>query len=158
MANINLDMPILLAPSKDVVVIGGEHSSLGSTAREAAQAVGVLLSPDPFPEEVVFIRSDQYAFIRAGIPALYLDGGVVSADGQRDPELAQRKFMRDHYHQPSDEATLPIAWDDAARLARLGAQIGQRVADAPQPPQWLPGDFFGTTFAQVPMAEPAAAP
>ena len=158
--NINLDMPVLLAPSKDVVVIGGEHSSLGDTARQAAQDIGVMLSPDPFPEEVVFIRSDQYAFVRGGIPALYLDGGVVSADGQRHPELAQRKFMRDNYHQPSDDMTLPIAWDDAARLARLAARIGQQVADAAQPPQWKPGDFFGTTFAQVPLppAEPAAAP
>ena len=147
-ANINMDMPVLLAPSRDMVPIGIEHSSLKSALDIAAKEIGVSLSPDPFPEEVVFVRSDQYAFIRAGIPAVYLDGGVISADGVRDPKLALRKFMREHYHQPSDEATLPIAWGDALRLAKLNARIGQLVGDAATRPTWNTGDFFGETFAR----------
>lgn len=146
-ANINMDMPVLLAPSKDVVPIGIEHSTLKSTLEIAAKEIGVDLSPDPFPEEVVFVRSDQYAFIRAGIPAVYLNGGTVSADGVRDPNMALRKFLREHYHQPSDEATLPIAYGDALRLAKLNARIGQLVGDAAERPQWNDGDFFGETFA-----------
>jgi Zn-dependent M28 family amino/carboxypeptidase len=146
-ANINMDMPVLLAPSKDVVPIGVEHSTLKNTLDAAAKEIGVQLSPDPFPEEVVFVRSDQYAFIRAGIPAVYLTGGVVSADGVRDPNLALRKFLREHYHQPSDEATLPIAWGDALRLAKLNARIGRLVGDAAERPRWNAGDFFGGKFA-----------
>ncbi len=146
-ANINMDMPVLLAPSKDVVPIGIEHSSLKSALDTAAKEIGVDLSPDPFPEEVVFVRSDQYAFIRAGIPAIYLDGGTVSADGVRDPKLALRKFLREHYHQPSDEATLPIAYGDALRLAKLNARIGQLVGDITARPKWNAGDFFGGKFA-----------
>ena len=148
-ANINMDMPVLLAPSKDVVPIGIEHSSLKSALDTAAKEVGATLSPDPFPEEVVFVRSDQYAFIRAGIPAVYLNGGIASADGVRDPKLALRKFLREHYHQPSDEATLPIAWGDALRLAKLNARIGQLIGDAAQRPTWNAGDFFGETFAKA---------
>ena len=147
-ANINMDMPVLLAPSTDVVPIGVEHSSLKGVLDTAAKDIGVKLSPDPFPEEVVFVRSDQYAFIRAGIPAVYLDGGVVSADGKRDPKLAFTNFLREHYHQPSDEAELPIAYGDAARLARLNARIGRIVGDAAQRPTWNAGDFFGDKFAR----------
>lgn len=147
-ADINMDMPVLLAPSKDVVPIGIEHSTLKSALDTAAKELGVGLSPDPFPEEVVFVRSDQYAFIRAGIPAVYLDGGTLSADGVRDPKMALRKFLRDHYHQPSDEATLPIAYGDALRLAKLNARIGQLVGDAAERPTWNAGDFFGETFAR----------
>ena len=147
-ADINMDMPVLLAPSKDVVPIGIEHSTLKAALDTAAKELGVGLSPDPFPEEVVFVRSDQYAFIRAGIPAVYLDGGTLSADGVRDPKLALRKFLRDHYHQPSDEATLPIAYGDALRLAKLNARIGQLVGDAAERPAWNAGDFFGETFAR----------
>ncbi len=147
-ANINMDMPVLLAPSKDVVPIGIEHSTLKAALDTAAKELGVGLSPDPFPEEVVFVRSDQYAFIRAGIPAVSLDGGTVSADGVRDPKMALRKFLRDHYHQPSDEATLPIAYGDALRLAKLNARIGQLVGDAAERPTWNAGDFFGETFAR----------
>ena len=146
-ANLNIDMPVLLAPSKDVVPIGVEHSSLKATLEAAAKDVGVALSPDPFPEEVVFVRSDQYAFIRAGVPSLYLDGGTLSADGVRDPKLALRKFLRDHYHQPSDDATLPIFWPDAVRLATLEARIGRLVGDAADRPRWNDGDFFGERFA-----------
>lgn len=147
-ADINMDMPVLLAPSKDVVPIGIEHSTLKAALDTAAKELGVGLSPDPFPEEVVFVRSDQYAFIRAGIPAVYLDGGTLSADGVRDPKMALRKFLRDHYHQPSDEATLPIAYGDALRLAKLNARIGQLVGDAAERPAWNAGDFFGETFAR----------
>ena len=146
-ANINMDMPVLLAPSTDVVPIGIEHSTLKSALETATKELGIGLSPDPFPEEVVFVRSDQYAFIRAGIPAVYLDGGVISADGVRDPKLALRKFLREHYHQPSDEATLPIAYGDALRLAKLNARIGRLIGDAKERPQWNPGDFFGGKFA-----------
>lgn len=147
-ANINLDMPVLLAPSKDVVPIGVEHSSLKAVLDAAAKEVGVAISPDPFPEETIFVRSDQYPFIRAGIPAVYLIGGIVSADGKRDPKLAFGKFLREHYHQPSDQVDLPIAWGDAARMARLNARIGRIVGDAPQRPRWNPGDFFGDKFAK----------
>lgn len=146
-ADLNVDMPVLLAPSKDVVPIGAEHSTLKTALEAAAKDVGVMLSPDPFPEEVVFVRSDQYAFIRAGVPSLYLDGGTLSADGVRDPKLALRKFLRDHYHQPSDDATLPIFWPDAVRLATLEARIGRLVGDAADRPRWNDGDFFGERFA-----------
>jgi hypothetical protein len=146
-ADLNVDMPVLLAPSKDVVPIGAEHSTLKTALDAAAKEVGVMLSPDPFPEEVVFVRSDQYAFIRAGVPSLYLDGGTLSADGVRDPKLALRKFLRDHYHQPSDDATLPIFWPDAVRLATLEARIGRLVGDAAERPRWNDGDFFGERFA-----------
>ena len=147
-ANINLDMPVLLAPSKDVVPIGVEHSTLETALEQAAKDVGVALSPDPFPEESIFVRSDQYPFIRAGIPAVYLIGGVVSADGQRQPRLAFSKFLSEHYHRPSDEASLPIAYGDAARLARLNARIGRIVGDAAQRPAWNDGDFFGRRFGK----------
>ena len=135
------------ARTVDAVVIGAEHSSLGAAAEAAAEEVGVALSPDPFPEEVVFVRSDQYAFVRAGIPAVYLDGGVKSADGERDPRLALTYFLRNCYHQPCDDATQPIQYDDAARLARLAAAIATRVGNDDERPRWNPGDFFGQKFA-----------
>ena len=154
-ANINMDMPVMLAPSRDVVPIGIEHSTLQPVVERAADELGLALSPDPFPEEVVFVRSDQYAFIRAGVPAVYLDGGVLAApssagkvaDATTAPQLAMREFLRTCYHQPCDDADQPIQYADAARLARLNARIGQLVGAADAPPRWNPGDFFGDRFA-----------
>ncbi|MGH8032385.1 MAG: M20/M25/M40 family metallo-hydrolase [Luteimonas sp.] len=149
-ANINLDMPVLMAPTTDVVPIGVEHSTLKATLDAAAQDIGVALSPDPFPEENVFVRSDQYAFIRAGIPAVYLLGGVVPADTKtiRDPKLALHYFLRNCYHRPCDDAAQPIQYGDAERLARLNARIGVLIGDAAARPAWNKGDFFGTQFAK----------
>lgn len=145
-ANINIDMPMLTAPTTDVVPIGIEHSTLRAVVEAAARDIGVQVSPDPFPEEVVFVRSDQYAFVRAGIPAVYLDGGVVGANAGQDPKRAITWFLRNCYHKPCDQVDLPIHYDDAARLARLSARINQIVADAQARPQWNPGNFFGTRF------------
>jgi Zn-dependent M28 family amino/carboxypeptidase len=154
-ANINTDMPVLLAPSTDAVAIGVEHSSLQRVVEAAALDTGVALSPDPFPEEVVFVRSDQYAFVRAGIPAVYMDGGVTGtvqqAQGETpdplvDPKLALRDFLRNCYHQPCDDTSQPIQYGDAARLARLNAQIGLRIGADAGRPRWNDGDFFGQRF------------
>ena len=145
-ANINLDMPVLLAPSTDFVAIGREHSTLGDAVEAVAEELGVQVSPDPFPEEVAFVRSDHYAFVRAGIPAIYLDGGTLSADGERDPRRALAYYLRNCYHQPCDDATQPIQYDDAARLARISAALATRVGNDDARPRWHDGDFFGDRF------------
>ena len=145
-ANINLDMPVLTAPSRDVVPIGVEHSSLKAAVDAAAREVGVRVSPDPFPEEAVFVRSDQFSFVREGIPAVYLDGGIEAADPERDPKVSATWFMRNCYHQPCDQADLPIHYGDAARLARLSAALARGIGDADARPAWNDGDFFGERF------------
>jgi len=148
-ANINMDMPILTAPTTDVVPIGVDHSSLKDVLETAAQEIGVALSPDPFPEETVFVRSDQYAFVRAGVPAVYLMGGVVGIRPDQDPKLASTWFLRHCYHQPCDQPDLPIQYGDAARLATLNARIGRIVGDAAERPRWNEGDFFGERFGKA---------
>lgn len=145
-ANLNLDMPVLLAPTTDVVAIGGSHSTLQAVVEAAAGDIGVTLSPDPAPEQSTFMRSDQYPFIRAGIPAVYLAGGVDGAGWGDDPGGAARVFLRERYHRPGDDVTQPIYYPDAARLARLNARIALRIAADPQRPRWNAGDFFGERF------------
>ncbi|GAB3736560.1 M20/M25/M40 family metallo-hydrolase [Luteimonas pelagia] len=165
-ANVNIDMPVLLAPSRDVVPVGVVHSSLSGVVEAAAADIGVALSPDPFPEEAIFVRSDQYAFVRAGIPAVYLVGGTVPVtptrkgeepDPATDPQRALREFLRTCYHQPCDEAGLPIHYPDAARLARLNAAIGLRIGADPARPRWNDGDFLGERFAGAGAADGADA-
>jgi Zn-dependent M28 family amino/carboxypeptidase len=147
-ANINMDMPVLLAPTRDMVPIGLEHSTLQPLVQRAAKEAGVELSPDPQPEETVFVRSDQYAFIRAGVPAVYLTGGYRGRDG-KDVKEINKAFLHQRYHQPGDDVSQPIQYGDAARLALLNARIGRQIADAPQRPSWNAGDFFGEKFGQA---------
>ena len=58
-ANLNLDMVLMLRPVKQVVAIGAQHSTLGAVMEKAAAAAGLELVPDPMPQEVVFVRSDS---------------------------------------------------------------------------------------------------
>lgn len=146
-ANINMDMPVFLADVTDVVPIGIEHSTLEADVQAAAEGLGIGLTPDPKPEEVVFVRSDQYAFVRQGIPAVYLDAGIKARSPDVDALALYEDFLTGHYHQPSDETDLPIHYPSAARLSALNAAIGRRVGDATERPRWKDGDFFGRTFA-----------
>jgi len=147
-ANVNMDMPVALYPLAGFTAFGAEHSTLGEVARHATEAEGLQLVPDQTPDEVLFVRSDQYAFVREGIPALYLDDAKLSADPSVDPEAVFRRHLRVDYHMPSDDMNLPIHWPSLAALARINARIGIAVANDPRRPSWLPGDFFGETFGR----------
>ena len=148
-ANINLDMPLLLTPTLDFVALGGEHSSLGSTARAAAIAQGYRISPDRTPEEESFIRSDQFSFVRSGIPSIILKGGYQARDRTIDAAELQREFRRAHYHQPSDDRNVPMDFAGAADLTRVNLRMLQDIANATGKPRWRRGDFFAVRFART---------
>ncbi|MFZ9060917.1 MAG: M28 family metallopeptidase [Steroidobacteraceae bacterium] len=148
-ANVNMDMPVLLYPAAGFTAFGAEHSTLGEVARRALEAEGLEMVPDQTPDEVIFVRSDQYSFVKEGIPALYVDDGKRSSDPAIDPEQVFREHMRRDYHMPSDDMRLPIHWESMAALARVNARIGLGIANDPERPSWLPGDFFGDTFGKT---------
>ena len=147
-ANVNLDMPMLLYPLADVVAFGAEHSSLESVIRGVVGMENLVLAPDPMPEEVLFIRSDQYSFVKQGIPSVFLVPGFTSTDPNIDGAELFQAHLRTHYHQPSDDLSRPIDWDSAVRFARANVRIGHAVADQDERPTWNAGDFFGDKFAR----------
>ncbi len=146
-ANVNIDMPLMLFPLDTIVGYGSEHSSLeGLTATEAKKE-GFELTPDPYPDQVYFIRSDQYSFVRQGIPAVYFAEGIGSSDPSVDGLAVQDIFFSGHYHQPSDDLSQPVNWETALRFSRAGARVGYRIAMEDQRPTWNEGDFFGEKFS-----------
>ncbi len=147
-ADVNMDMLTMLFPLKDVVAIGSEHSSLGALAKEAAAAAGFEVSPDPLPEEVRFIRSDQYAFVKKGIPAITFKGGLESADPSIDGEKITRAWLHEVYHTVRDNPDQPLDYPSGARWAEANRRLLVAIADAPERPRWNRGDFFGETFGK----------
>ena len=147
-ANLNIDMPYLGFPIGDVHAFGAEHSSLSMAVTEAAAYSGLALTPDPMPEEVRFVRSDQFSFVKEGIPALALKPGSQSTDPDVDGEAALNDFLKNHYHRASDDLNLPFDSESAERFARTGLMLGLIVADNPVRPYWNNGDFFGDKFAR----------
>jgi len=147
-ANINMDMPVALTELSDFVAFGAEHSSLGAVAQSAALAEKMTLSPDPMPEEVVFVRSDQYSFVKQGIPALDLDVGSKSRVAGVDAKALVSEWRRTRYHMPGDDLSQQINYPTLAALGRVNARIGLEVANAQTRPTWNRGDFFGEHFAK----------
>jgi Zn-dependent M28 family amino/carboxypeptidase len=146
-ANVNIDMPLFIYPLADIVAFGAEHSSLGPLTDTAVAAEGFVLTPDPIPEENIFRRSDQYSFVRRGIPAIYLDPGFTSTDPDIDSVAMRTDHRHNHYHRPSDDLSRPIDWDSAVRFTRANARIGWGIANDDARPTWNEGDFFGDKFA-----------
>ncbi len=146
-ANINLDMPLFLYPVADLIAFGSENSSLQFVAEASARAEGFSFTPDPMPEENLFVRSDQYSFVRMGVPAVYLVPGFTSLDDDVDGESVYRDHLENHYHEPSDDLSRPVDWDSAVRFARAHARIGFGVAMDATRPAWNEGNFFGERFA-----------
>lgn len=147
-AAVNLDMPVALYPASGYTAIGAEHSSLGDIAREALAAEGLEMTPNQAPGRGLFAFTDQYSFVREGIPGLYLHDGPVTADPAVDARRIFDEYLERHYHRVSDDIRLPIDWGELARFARLHARICRAIADGPRRPQWSAGDFYGARFGR----------
>ena len=140
--NIDLDMPLLLYKFKDVIAFGADHSTLGPITAAAVKPLGLTLSPDPMPEETIFVRSDHYMFVRQGVPAVFLATGYANGG-----EAAWGKFLGGNYHHPGDDINQPIDWASGARFAEANYRITEAMADGDVAPMWNKGDFFGDLFA-----------
>ena len=146
-ANINLDMPVLLYDFADVIAFGANHSSMGEIVEKAAGQLGIGLSPDPMPEQAIFTRSDHYNFVKKGVPSVFIMTGFTSKTEGEDGGKVWGNFFANHYHQPSDSLDLPINYDSAKMFADVNIRIGLTVANQDERPYWKEDSFFGQTFA-----------
>jgi hypothetical protein len=141
-AAIDLDMPMLLYDFTDVVAYGATHSTLKGVFEKTAAAMGITLSPDPMPEQAVFVRSDHYAMVKQGVPAVMLATGMANGG-----DKAWASFLSTHYHRPSDDLSLPIVWSAGAKFAEFNYRVVRALADGDRRPQWFANDYFGDRFA-----------
>jgi Zn-dependent M28 family amino/carboxypeptidase len=142
-ADVNTDMPTLIAPLLSVSPLGAEHSSLLHHVDFACNQLGIVRQQDPMPEEVRFIRSDQYSFVQQGIPALHIKYGTLTKDNAFDLVEFTKKWRDENYHRPSDEITNNFDFDAARKYVQLNFLISYSVAQTRVRPSWNEGDFFG---------------
>lgn len=138
-ADINMDMYLPIVPLRMITVYGLNESDLGADIRAVAESRGVRIQDDPEPERNLFIRSDQYNFIRKGIPALFFKVGYDK--GSREEQIA-KQWLKERYHAPSDDARQPVDLECAAAYNRIMQALAERVANRAAPPEWNAGSFF----------------
>ena len=148
-ANLNIDGDLMFWPLEDIIAFGAEHSTLMGVMEAAASRMNLSLSPDPMPDEVLFIRSDQYSFVKQGIPSVFPLSGVKSNDPKIKPMEILKNWEATRYHHPSDDMNQPgLLFDEAAKYARFMFFSGYLVANEPQRPAWNKGDFFGGRYGK----------
>ncbi|MBD2756097.1 M28 family metallopeptidase [Spirosoma validum] len=148
-ANLTLDMPFFFHALLDIVPYGAQHSSLDREVRQAAGFVGVQISPDPIPEQTVFMRSDHFSFVRQGIPALFIKSGSQTGNPNLDGTKLNLEWRATIYHSPQDDMNQPFDFKSAAKHVQLQFLTGYLTAQTDQRPVWNKGDFFGTKFGKT---------
>jgi hypothetical protein len=138
-ADLNMDMFLPLYPLKVLTVYGLNESDLGDAIRQVAGPMHIEVQDDPAPERNVFVRSDQYNFIRRGIPAVMTDIG--NKKGSKEAAM-EKAWLDKRYHAPSDDLNQPIDRQAAADYVTLMRRLAETVANAPAGPQWTPTSFF----------------
>jgi Zn-dependent M28 family amino/carboxypeptidase len=144
-ADVNLDGLSIFYPLREIVAHGAAHSTLEAAALRAAARLGIEIAPDPIPQEVIFIRSDQYSFVRRGVPSVFPFMGMRSDSGV-DAAARFKNWLATRYHLPQDDVGQPMDLEAGARQAQLEFLVGLEIANADERPAWKAGDFFGRTF------------
>lgn len=138
-ANVNMDMFLPLYPLRSITVFGHGESDLSDDIDAVAKEMGLTTQPDPQPQRNRFIRSDQYSFIREGVPALSLKVGVA----ENTPEAKiEADWTRDRYHAPSDDLAQPIDRSAAVGFTEMIGRLSLRVANRASRPAWKADSFF----------------
>jgi len=148
-ANVNLD-GTPMAGLRNLVAFGADESTLDRPVRAAAAALGLGVVPDPRPEQVILIRSDQWSFIRRGTPAVFPVGHPGGEKGSPEQERAAR-WWRERYHRAADAWDPTYDYEGMAAFARAMALLGLAIADDPERPRWNPDSRF-RRFAAEPTA------
>jgi Zn-dependent M28 family amino/carboxypeptidase len=138
-ANLNTDMFLPLFPLKTLMVLGLDESDLGDDIRATAKAVGIGVQADQEPQRNRFVRSDQYSFIKVGIPALAMKVGY----DPNSPEAAvAAKWTAERYHAPSDDLNQPIDLSAAGKYVEVVRDLAVRIANRSDRPRWNDASFF----------------
>ncbi|MDT0596426.1 M28 family metallopeptidase [Glaciecola petra] len=147
-ANVNLDMPLLTYEFADVIAFGASHSSMGEKVAAAVANADIKLTDDPWPQLNLFTRSDHYAFVKQGIPAVFLVTGIESRTPGIDGNEVLNKFLASNYHRPSDDMSQPFVWKAAQTFTQVNFEIGLTLGNDPERPTWNKDSFFGQTFGR----------
>ena len=138
-ADLNLDMFMPIFALKKLHVQGLEQSTLVDDARAVGEQHHIVIAGDPEPDRNSFVRTDQYSFVQAGVPALAFKFGWEAGS----PEYkAWRGWLAQRYHSTDDDLTQPVDLAAAAQFNSFLADLARRVANDPLRPHYLETSFF----------------
>ena len=138
--DVNTDMPTFLAQLESIAPLGAEHSTLEDITKKAAKLLNLSIETDPEPTEGRFVRSDQYSFVKAGIPALHVKFGHINSNKNLAEDV--KKWRAAHYHKPSDQIENGFVWSASRKYAQVNFLISYMAAQDKKRVSWKKDDFF----------------
>jgi Zn-dependent M28 family amino/carboxypeptidase len=138
-ADLNVDMFLPLFPLRILTVYGLEESDLGNQVRAVTEPLGIRIQPDLEPQRNIFIRSDQYSFIRRGVPSLFFKIGYEKGSPE---EATAKQWLKERYHAPSDDIHQPVDLKAAADFDQVILTLAKQVANQTERPRWKNDSFF----------------
>ena len=138
--DVNTDMPTFLAQLESIAPLGAEHSTLDDITKKAANLLNLSIESDPEPTEGRFVRSDQYSFVKAGIPALHVKFGHINSNKNLAEDV--KKWRAAHYHRPSDQIKNGFVWSASRKYAQVNFLISYMAAQDKKRVAWKKDDFF----------------
>jgi Zn-dependent M28 family amino/carboxypeptidase len=149
-ANINIDGGNIFGPTRDASLISMGKSSLDELAASVAKSQGRVLKPDQFPDRGYYYRSDQFAFAKIGVPALYFADGTDFIGRPADWGRKQiEEWELKKYHQPADKLDGSWNFDGLIQDAQLDMLSAWLITQADAMPAWKPGDEFEAARKQA---------
>ncbi len=143
-ANLNYELFLPLGRMRDVTIFGYGQSELDDYVSKAAKEQNRYITPEPFPENGMYFRTDHFSFAKVGVPALFFKGWTDHV--RHGKEWTRRRiqdFWTNHYHRPSDEydpqtADLSGIVEDAKLFFKIGLELSLEDTF----PNWREGSEF----------------
>lgn len=141
--DLNYDMLLPIGIPRSATLGGADRITFWPTVQRVARAFDLALLPDPMPMAGLYYRSDHFSLARVGIPAFSVDQGDLFEGHDEAWGHAQSKdYVRNHYHQPSDEYRAGWDFRGNAKMAQFGFVLGWLASEQPRPIAWKAGDEF----------------
>jgi Zn-dependent M28 family amino/carboxypeptidase len=150
-ANVNVDETNFVGPTRDVVLLGLDKSSLGPSLAAMLKPEGIAVMPKEHPERGHFYRSDHFSLAKAGVPSVSIESGTNFVGKPKGwGEQWWEDYNDKRYHQPSDEYRPDFNLSGSVQLGEIVLRFARRLADAPAMPTWNANAEFHRAAAPQP--------
>ena len=140
--NINIDSLLPGPAEPEIPIIGWGKGDMQDLLKVEAEKVGRRLIPDPAPQAGAFYRSDHFPLAKRGVPSLFPSAGFTGASE------ASRDYVKNRYHQPTDQWDPSWRFEGAAADLQLMFKVGWKLANSRLWPVWAAGSEFGPERAK----------
>jgi TonB family protein len=152
--DLNFDALPPIGEPESVEVSGAERTNFYWAVQALAKEANLQIESDARPEAGHYYRSDHFSLARVGVPAFSISEGM-KFKGHDEPwgRTQAQDYVKNHYHQPSDEFERSWNFKGLAKMADFGYALGFSAANQWTLVEWNSTDEFESarraSFAKV---------